>query len=58
MTNIFQANKLKERIAALLDSGAAVNILSRKTADSLGIKRNADNTNDIKLRAANGGSLR
>ena len=40
MTDVFQNNRLKGRITALLDSRAALIVLSSKMAESLGLQQN------------------
>ena len=40
MKDVFQNNRLKGRITALLDSRAALNVLSSKLEESLGLQKN------------------
>ena len=49
---------MKGRIMALLNSGAAVNILSSKTVDLLGLESYQDNTSDYRLWDTNGGWIK
>ena len=52
LADVFQEDRLFAIISALLDSGAAVNILSSSKADSIGLERRAPSTEDFNLRVA------
>ena len=53
MRDVFQNNRLKGRITALLDSRAALNILSSKIAESLGLQQITLGLEDFSLLDAN-----
>ena len=40
MTDVFQNNRLKGRITALLDSRAVLNVMSSKLEKALGLQKN------------------
>ena len=55
LADLFQEDRIFAIISALLDSRAAVNVLSSSMADSMGLERRVLRTEDFNLRAPDGG---